>query len=266
MLTYSAAASQGQSAEEQGRASPSSSSRAANLGRAAAQYLPAGIGNLAGQIPPSVLPQYLKSEWSSAQFRIPLKSFGASSRHYAGSSATEDNAIHGARAAQGAPAGTEKSTEGAWAQMRSRINDIRKGEASVDEKVFLCWIVEAITSGEAASSTAFKGTKGDPHRSRTSNSQTRTSETTKQQAGTEADDCSRYRLIAVTTSGGWYKLGFTLPRIAAEKDVTGSTVLDMYRRDASSKSKGGAADKSNSMECHLLEYRPMVALLDGWRA
>ncbi len=75
-----------------------------------------------------------------------LKSFGASSRHYTPPSTAEDGGIYGTGASSTAPIGTEKSTEGAWAQMRSRISDIRKGEASVDESIFLCWIAEGRTS------------------------------------------------------------------------------------------------------------------------
>ncbi|SJX65669.1 related to HSV2-Phosphatidylinositol 3,5-bisphosphate-binding protein [Sporisorium reilianum f. sp. reilianum] len=233
----------------------SSSSRTANLGRAAAQYLPSSLGSLAGQIPPSVLPQYLKSEWSSAQFRIPLKSFGASSRHYTAPSTTDDGALYGASAPTAKPAGTEKSTEGAWAQMRSRISDIRKGEASVEERIFLCWIVEP-----SASSAAPRGVGSDKDRSRTDKTRSR-------MPGDDASSADgerrrpQYRLIALTTSGGWYKLAVSLPQLDSEQVASGSTVLDMYRRDASSQSK-----RTNTLECQLLEFRPMAALLDGWRA
>lgn len=257
---------------EQGRSSTSSASRAANFGRAAAQYLPAGIGNLAGQIPPSVLPHYLKSEWSSAQYRIPLKSFGASSRHYSVSSASDEGAMYGASATPAAPVGTEKSTEGAWAQMRSRISDIRKGEASVDEKIFLCWIVEASASSGSTSPLASKSARADAQRSRVEQadkSRTRASATLSDEPDlheADGDPRHRYRLIAVTTSGGWYKLAITIPKASEEDSVKGSTVLDMYRQDASASSKWANKDKANAMECRLLEFRPMVALLDGWRA
>lgn len=258
---------------QQGRSSPSSTSRAANLGRVAAQYLPAGIGSLAGQIPESVLPQYLRSEWSSAQFRIPLKSFGASSRHYSAPSTASDVGVYSTGTASGAPVGTEKSTEGAWAQMRSRIRDIRKGEASVDEKIFLCWIVEGTSSSDPPSPMATKGSRQGGQQSRADKARARHPPSSADATGHVSDalpaDCDprdRFRLIAVTTSGGWYKLAATLPRTGAEGEVSGSTVLDMYRRDASPQSKRSGSDNANALKCRLVEYRPMVALLDGWRA
>ncbi|SOV07643.1 related to HSV2 - Phosphatidylinositol 3,5-bisphosphate-binding protein [Ustilago sp. UG-2017a] len=255
----------------QGRSSPlSASSRASLLGRAAAQYLPSGIGNLAGQIPPSVLPQYLKSEWSSAQYRIPLKSFGASSRHYSSASTSNDSGMYGVSGTAAAPVGTEKSTEGAWAQMRNRISDIRKGEANVDEKLFLCWIVEGTAPYEHPSTAAIKSAKSVGQQGQADKAKVRSAPTS---AGPRVSDTARddprqrYRLIAVTTSGGWYKLAITVPKPASlDDDNSGSTVLDMYRSDASIQSRRSKSDKDNAMNCKLVEFRPMVALLDGWRA
>ena len=257
-------------AREANRSFSSASSRATNLGRAAAQYLPAGFGGLAGQIPPSVLPQYLKSEWSTAQFRIPLKSFGASSRHYSAPSTTDDSGMDSGSTAPSAPIGTEKSTEGAWAQMRSRIRDIRKGEASVEEKIFLCWIVEAGPASDAPSTT--KGSRTETRQSHAAKTQSQTAPSSGQvpsgkggahSHGRDSQHC--YHLIAVTTSGGWYKLAVAWPKDSSEEEVSGSTVLDMYRRDASPRSER-AGEKSKAMECRLVEFRPMIALLDGWRA
>lgn len=237
-----------------------SSSRTATLGRAAAQYLPSGIGNLAGQIPSSVLPQYLKSEWSSAQFRIPLKSFGASSRHYNDATSMTDGGA-GQTASSSKRTGTDRSTEGAWAQMRSRIGDIRKGEPSVEEDIFLCWVVEANTSTERFTIPPERVATGDLP-SRSSKPRDRAAF---DRSGHTVDATStvaeQLRLIALTTSGGWYKLAVTLPSMQPETDASGSTVLDMYRRDASSFAK-----QTNALECHLVEYRPMAALLDGWTA
>ncbi|KAJ9475453.1 Autophagy-related protein 21 [Pseudozyma hubeiensis] len=239
---------------------PTSSSRTATLGRAAAQYLPSGIGNLAGQIPSSVLPQYLKSEWSSAQFRIPLKSFGASSRHYNDATSMTDGG-GGQAASSSKRTGTDRSTEGAWAQMRSRIGDIRKGEPSVEESIFLCWVVEASTATDR-STNPLKGVMTRDLPSLSSKSRDRAAF---DRLGHTVDAtltvAEQLRLIALTTSGGWYKLAVTLPSMQSEKDASGSTVLDMYRRDAGSNSK-----ETNALECHLVEYRPMAALLDGWTA
>ncbi|KAF6767050.1 WD40 repeat [Kalmanozyma brasiliensis GHG001] len=245
------------SSDDWGNASTSTSSRKANLGRAAAQYLPSGLGSLASQIPSSVYPQYLKSEWSSAQFRIPLRSFGASSRHYTAPSAADNSGFDSAGSAPAAPTGTEKSTEGAWAQMRSRISDIRKGEASVDESVFLCWVAEGSDPSVLEPSLLDKGSKAAKDRSRSTQKPGYTSDTSIDRNNSPA----RHHLIALTTSGGWYKLAVTLPQAEAEDTVSGSTVLDMYRRDASSRSK-----HANALECRLVEFRPMAALLDSWRA
>jgi len=271
LLTEPAVAPQDQSTSSQGGLSASSTSRAASFGRAAAHYLPSGIGNLAGQIPSSVLPQYLKSERSSAQFRIPLKTFGASSRHYTSPITKDDGTTSGSGAAPAAPSGTDKSTDGAWAQMRSRISDIRRGEASVDEKIFLCWILESSPPPNPVLSTASKGARRENQRSRdartrssASHSATELHESGSMQA--ECDPRYRYRLIALTTSGGWYKLAVTLPQSSTESEVNGSTVLDMYRRDALSPSNRSSSDKPPSLECRLVEFRPMAALLDGWRA
>lgn len=271
LLTEPAIALQDQTTIAQAGLSPSSSSRAASLGRAAAHYLPSGIGNLAGQIPSSVLPQYLKSEWSSAQFRIPLKTFGASSRHHTSPSTKKDGTVGGPKATTGMPVGTDKSTEGAWAQMRSRISDIRRGEASVDEKIFLCWISESSPAPEPVSSTVSKGARRDNQRAREVRSRSSASQPATHIHGSDTlpakcDARHQYRLIALTTSGGWYKLAVTLPQSQTDLEASGSTVLDMYRRDASSPSKRAGSEKPPSLECRLVEFRPMVALLDGWRA
>lgn len=244
------------------RSSSSSSSRTANLGRAAAQYLPSSMGNLAGQVPSSVLPQYLKSEWSGAQFRIPLKSFGSSSRHYNAPSATEEGGLYGEGARSAKPFGTEKSTEGAWAQMRSRISDLRKGEASVEESIFLCWILEARSSStRLAVPTTSQGAGADKDRSLKDEPRSRvTSSKFDHNAEVAQTDHQQHRLIALTTSGGWYKLAVSLPDVKAETGASSSTVLDMYRRDSSSQSR-----RTNALLCELVEYRPMAALLDGWR-
>lgn len=239
-----------------------SSSRTAHLGRVAAQFLPSGIGNLAGQIPPSVLPQYLKSEWSSAQFRIPLKTFGASSRHYNAPPATEEGGLYGTGFLATKPAGTEKSTEGAWAQMRSRISDIRKGEANVEESIFLCWILEASPpSAHHPAMTTVRASATDKDCLRTDKARSRgASEPSGHVANPSPSPGINHRLIALTTSGGWYKLAVNLASDNAENEARGSTVLDMYRRDGSAPAKG-----ANALECQLVEYRPMAALLDGWR-
>lgn len=246
-------------ATELPRSQAYSTTRASNLGRVAASYLPAGLGNLAGQIPPSVLPQYLKSEWSSAQFRIPLKTFGSASRHSSASAQGDESGIYGSNAPRSTTLGTEKSTEGAWAHMRSRISDIRKGEANVDEKMFLCWVEEAaqlpvtVTKAKASAQPSSRS----EHASRP-----RPLHTSKDNHdGPNPESPYRFHLVVLTTSGGWYKLAIHPPQSNASEDASGSTVLGMYRRESKR-----ATDKPKPLECELLEFRPMAAMLDGWRA
>ena len=202
------------------------SSKAKGLSSGAAKLFPSGLGQLASHIPPSLLPQYFRSEWSSAQFRVPLQTFGASwrdprldSAFFGGSEEAEEE--------QRRKVGSAKSTDGAWAAMKGRLGDIRKGEPGVDERVFLCWV----RTGEG-----------------------------KMNGGR---DRSGLRLIVITTSGAWYKLALTTGGSDAgeEEDKTsGSTVLDMYREDA----RQTSASSRRGIGCRLEEYRQFSERGDGW--
>ncbi|KAK0562388.1 Phosphatidylinositol 3,5-bisphosphate-binding protein [Tilletia horrida] len=188
----------------------------------------------------SQLKKYLASEWATAHFRIPLRTFGgrsaegnwgerggpggvespqvrvvmkkanpnAQSKHGAsavagqvdpaaddedddGFGAEADDALASSRTrtrtrtrtAERAPieaiaGGSARSTEGGWAAMRARIEDVRRGEAQLDEKIFLTW------------TRARMGPRG-PSSS----------------APAPASASARYELIALTTGGSWYRVG-----------------------------------------------------------
>ncbi|PWN53380.1 hypothetical protein IE53DRAFT_404654 [Violaceomyces palustris] len=254
--------------------SPTSpSSKGPSFGSAAAKYLPSGLGTLASHIPPSVVPQYFKSEWSSAQFRVPLISFGSKASvgtsGYDGGFDSMVGGGGGARAGGDGPikAGVQPSTEGAWATMKGRIEDVRRGEVGVDEGIFLGWItlpLEDLVDGEVPGN---KGTrdpsKVGPGRVR----EERKDEEQEQEAVRVRTRGSkdRNRLIVLTTSGGWYRLALD------EIEGDGDTVLRMYKEDSSS---GGLSDKSTrtkaardrkgTVGCTLEEYRRFGGNEDGW--
>ncbi|KDN46623.1 hypothetical protein K437DRAFT_256129 [Tilletiaria anomala UBC 951] len=93
------------------------------------------LSQLTSVVPSSILPQYFKSEWSSAQFRISLQSYTARA---GGAPDTKGDTgwvqIGGKESTASGP-----STEGQWASIRGRIEDARRGEAGLDEQIFLSW-------------------------------------------------------------------------------------------------------------------------------
>ncbi|KAK0556680.1 Phosphatidylinositol 3,5-bisphosphate-binding protein [Tilletia horrida] len=179
------------------------------------------------------LKKYLASEWSTAHFRIPLRTFGGRSAEAAwgerggpggvetphvrvplkkapqagsasatstarsdadafgvaedepGSTASSEAKRRVQQPVEAMSGGSARSTEGGWAAMRARIEDVRRGEAGLDEKIFLTWT-----------------------RSRAEGESARESEVRPPAA---ADGRSRYELIALTTGGGWYRLGLPDP-------------------------------------------------------
>ncbi|PWZ03867.1 hypothetical protein BCV70DRAFT_198055 [Testicularia cyperi] len=255
-----------------GPSTPDSRAPAAtkSFGSTAAKYLPTGLSAIAGQIPPSMLPQYFKSEWSSARFRIPLKTFGATSRmyRYASGDRGPGNAAEAGSARQ---PGTEKSTDGAWAHMRSRISDIRKGEAGVDEGIFLSWITEP-GSEYRPEQLPYAQEKRDSSR-RASMGKQKALDTSPLDTHDQHAQ-SRFRLLALTTSGGWYKLALE-PKVDPTQvaEMTGSTVLDMYRSESShatppptsSLKEDDSRVNRTPYECRLVEYRPILTSIDDWR-
>jgi WD40 repeat protein len=120
-----------------------SSSSSFNLSKRANKYLPPSLQQFANSIPPSLVPQYLKSQWSFTQYKIALKVFSSGINSeasqipaslYSGSSRDhmeEDIAVNVSRQA---------SLEGGWAGMKGRIDDVRKGEKGIEEEMWLTWI------------------------------------------------------------------------------------------------------------------------------
>ena len=94
------------------------------------------LAQVAGLVPSSMLPDYFKSQWSSAQFRIPIQSFSARS-----AGAPDPRQEEGWTRIGGKKESTASgpSSEGQFATLRARIEDARRGEAGVDERVFLSW-------------------------------------------------------------------------------------------------------------------------------
>lgn len=134
--------------------------------------------------------------------------------------------------------------------MRGRVGDIRKGEAGIDETIFLCWIVEAAMSTKTTSDKTQRPASGS------SRSKTATASFSAIEPDTVPTEENQLRLLALTTSGGWYKIALDLPE-ASET----STVLNMYRNDAGENKQ--RSDKIG-FGCRLIEYRPIMATLDGW--
>lgn len=218
-----------------GAAGSSHGISAFRVGASAAKYLPTTLGQLASQIPSSLMPGYLKSRWSSAQFRIKLATFSAyhseerskkvstiKSKHH-----SSKNAISGTASPLDNPdppspisspiggAGAARSTEGAWASLRGRIEDIRRWEPGLDEKVFLTWV--------NASSRA--------------------------EPSIEALPASAYHLVALTTSGSWYRIALVNDLKQSTKKGSdtgeGSSVLDMYKNDSRAGDGGGNRPQAN---------------------
>ncbi|KAN0062842.1 Phosphatidylinositol 3,5-bisphosphate-binding protein [Thecaphora frezii] len=280
------------------------------FGSAASKFLPSGLGQLANHIPASMLPQYFRSEWSGAQFRVPLKTFGADSRapssmaFFGGSEAEADSdgdgGLHSAQRRGGSEGirsfGTEKSTDGAWAAMKGRLEDIRKGEPGVDEKIFLCWVVLPEEAGAAKPATgAPASVKAERVRSGAASRAARDGSGRSSAAPSPAGvDRERFRLILLTTSGAWYKLALvqaseggadgandeaaspaasSSSASAPGASSNGSMVLDMYRSDsAQSRAKSGAAAAASerarrersALSCKLEEFRRFGESVDGW--
>lgn len=201
------------------------SGRSIQLSQSALKYIPSGLDKLASRLPSNMLPQYVKSTWSVAQFRIKLQSFAAfnsqeerirSTRGTRGPPARADASEDGGRGSSDGPsqaprggAGASKSTEGAWATLKGRIEDVKRWEPALDEKIFLTWVK---VGGE-------------------------------------------HHLVAMTTRGAWYRIALRYGAASAATRFdegtgsgSGSTVLDMYK-ESSTPSRAPTA--STSLE----EYR-----------
>lgn len=226
------------------RSSSSSSSGGIRLSNAASKYLPSGVNKLASQIPSSMLPQYLRSQWSTAQYRIKLRSFAAhlsedrvrkssSTAQNRGGKGKETDTASSSTLDPDVPvggAGVAKSLEGAWATMKGRLEDIRRWEPALDEQVFLTWVRAPSAAGSTASPA--------------------------------------YHLISLTTLGAWYRISFDRDAGISSTDVetSGSTVLDMYRTDSRSSGKERQSlSTGNKDGTTLVEYGTFGAK-DEWSA
>ncbi|KAE8260929.1 hypothetical protein A4X13_0g56 [Tilletia indica] len=89
--------------------------------------------------------------------------------------------------------GSARSTEGGWAAMRARFDDIRHGEAGLDEKIFLTWTRARTQPSQPSSEAAATTTTTTSSRS--------------------------YELIALTTGGGWYRIGLSTNPSERMKDT-----------------------------------------------
>ena len=186
------------------------------------------LSQIANLVPSSMLPQYFKSEWSFAQYRIPLRSFSARASEGGDPKSNEGWVkIGGKESTASGP-----SSEGQWAGLRDRIEDVRRGEAGIDEKVFLSWI----PSGEGYNLIAIT-TAG-----------------------------SYYR-ISLDSSGEEEAATASLDSQRSEDDEDGSLVLDMYKssskrssqREGKERTRRGAA----AAGCKLEEYR-RFGTMDGF--
>jgi hypothetical protein len=223
-----------------------------HLSKKANKYLPPSVQQFAGSIPPSLFPQYLKSQWSFAQFKVPLKVFSSSvaegsrvaplplyslkGQHGAGDEDVESDA-----------SSKEVSLEGGWAGMRGRIDDVRKGEKGIEEGMWLTWIPAASAFEQVTTSSS--PTKSSRRRS---------------------DKASPFELVAITSSGSYYRIGVSAPDQGPMKlPKSATTVLDMYKEDSSSQQstvgdKGSASPKADQGDqCWLLEYQ-RFGMRDEW--
>lgn len=270
-------------------------SAGASLSALSNRYLPTAINNLASQIPPSMLPTYLKSQWSDAQYRIPLRTFSPSAEDRVHSSSSMSS--HHRRRAKGmrglsgyaadvvgarrtldeesdggvetprGGAGVTRSMEGNWVALKGRIEDVRRGEVGKEEEIFLTWVhasQPAITSAQIRSHG--KRTEDTVHIEKT---------------GRDLKGAD-FHLIAITSSGGWYRVAFdpspppgsssssSSSSSATKGNLSSSTVLDMYRDDHRSSSQDISENlredpslTANQKRCWLVEQH-RFALGGDW--
>lgn len=226
------------------------------LSTAAARYLPSAVNQLASQIPSNMIPQYLKSHWSTAQFRIKLRSFASHNseerakktsegRRGPSDSSRQGSAAASTTAALSSPplqlndaprgnAGVAKSTEGAWATLKGRVEDIMRWEPALDERIFLTWVsAPTEISDEVASSS-------------------------------NVPPASPYHLVALTSSGSWYRVSLTGKDANSGDDAGDETVVDMYKGSQSNDTKRSAVDKKPNRDGTNLEEFQTLRLRDEW--
>lgn len=225
------------------------------LSQRANRFLPNAIQNFAQQIPTSLLPQYFKSQWSFAQFRIRLQVFSGrmidGMRHVKPpperrkTASTVGQKGKGRQEMKDDGEGSDgedldaektfigdafvpdraRNLEGGWAHMRGRVSDIRKGERTIQEGIWLNWVCAKRSS---------------------------------EQKENEDED---FQLIAITSSGGFYRLAINTKRPVSlnttfENEIqdSSSTILDMYRSDTSDSFKNPSMDAADIGSCKLVEH------------
>lgn len=235
---------------------PSSAQASSNpLSEKANKYLPPSIQHFAGSIPPSLFPQYLKSQWSFTQFKVPLKVFSSS---VAEGSRSAPLPLYNVKRQHGTGGidgdgdilGRQISLEGGWAGMRGRIDDVRRGEKGIEEGIWLTWI-PATASAPEQESGPLASTK--PMRWR-------------------GGKAVPFELVAITSSGSHYRIGVAAPsdKGPVKPPKSGTTVLDMYKEHSSSSQHFTTGDKGSTTteadqgeQCWLLEYQ-RFGMRDEW--
>lgn len=232
-----------------GSNSPSQFSKTAN------KYLPNSIQQFTNSIPPSLIPQYLKSQWSFTQFKVPLKVFSSSIAE--GGSRTTPFSLYGLAGNQGTEmqeemedkfesGGKQVSLEGGWAGMRGRIDDVRKGEKGIEEGMWLTWISAKLDEQELESVTKKPLTSGQKDKIRN-------------------QDANPFELVAITSSGSHYRIGVTMPNQDVQKGNSKSkTVLNMYKEEESSEeNKASSGSNQDKEQSWLIEYK-RFGMRDDW--
>lgn len=254
------------------------------------RYLPTAIQQFAQSIPSSLLPQYFRSQWSFAQYRIVLTVFSGRTGDglkyvkppvqrqtqrggkgkVGGSSAAplndEDDGQPFSSIGEAVVPDRARNLEGGWANMRGRVSDIRRGERSIEEAIWLTWVPARPASSSIDPSEGGVRSSYAKKPAPSSKVPSGWDEPSVPPTGTLP-----FHLVALTNSGGQYRLAVSTLRPTSAQHQTATptvsqpslandsapTVLDMYRKDASS--KHGAATSSSASQadggsCWLVEY------------
>lgn len=234
---------QGKGAEQHAANMPSASTSSI-FGKQVSKYLPSAFQEVTRSIPASMVPHYLQSQWSFAQYRIPLQIF--TYRATEGGPRFQEHAPrHGKEREKEkqSPVGDAilptppERLEGGWDTMRTRIKDIQRGERTTEERIWLTWI------------------PCDDNRRQSSDEPDAQVETQIAQA------TNPFELVAITSSGSHYRLGICAPE-AHDQLPEESVVLDMYRGDASKSHRAKDSLKQQG-KCWLIEHK-RFGMRDAW--
>lgn len=229
--------------------SPSRFSKTAN------KYLPNSIQQFTNSIPPSLIPQYLKSQWSFTQFKVPLKVFSSS---IAEGPRTTPFSLHNLAGIQDVDiqggsvednfekGGKQVSLEGGWAGMRGRIDDVRKGEKGIEEGMWLTWISAKQSEQGIVPLTKESLSLGPKDKSK-------------------SQDIKSFELVVITSSGSHYRIGVAMPNQDVQKaNEKSKTVLNMYKEGESSEEEKASSGSNHEKEhCWLIEYK-RFGMRDDW--